>query len=64
MPEKIGVLKQKKIGWGAKRHHYSMVIIGRSMLEVHFSKQPWSAWMNPVNNCDTDQRLLDQSRLT
>ena len=36
-------VKTEKIGWGAKRHHYSMVIIGRSMFEVHFSKQPWSA---------------------
>jgi hypothetical protein len=31
----IGFKKQTKLNYGAKRHHYSMFNVGRSMLDVH-----------------------------
>jgi hypothetical protein len=31
--------KQMKLNGGAERHHYSMFNVGRSMLDVRFSKQ-------------------------
>jgi len=35
----IGFLKQMKFNCGAKRHHYSMFNVGRSMFDVHLLKQ-------------------------
>jgi len=37
------ILKQMKLNCGAERHHYSMFNVGRSMFDVHLSKQPCSA---------------------
>ena len=38
-----------KLNCGAERHHYSMFDVGRSMFDVHLSKQPRMAQMQPVN---------------
>jgi len=32
--------KQMKLNCGAERHHYSIFSVGRSMFDVHLSKQP------------------------
>jgi hypothetical protein len=37
--------KQLKLNIGAKRHHYSMFNVGRSMLDAHLLKQPFTALM-------------------
>jgi len=35
--------KLMKLNCGAERHHYSMFNVGRSMFDVHLSKQPCTA---------------------
>jgi hypothetical protein len=37
------IYKQMKLNCGAQRHHYSMFSVGRSMFDVHLSKQSLTA---------------------